>query len=44
MSALSQTVAEARADLYRSLAVQAAYIMALAAFLAVALDHRSHGI
>jgi lipopolysaccharide exporter len=44
MSALSQTVAEARADLYRSLAVQAAYIMALAAFLAVALQHRSHGI
>jgi lipopolysaccharide exporter len=44
MSALSQTVAEARADLYRSLAVQATYIMALAAFLAVALDHRSHGI
>ena len=34
MSALSQTVAEARADLYRSLGVQAAYITVLAAFLA----------
>ena len=44
MSALSQTVAEARADLYRSLGVQAVYIMVLAVFLAVALAHRSHGI
>ncbi len=37
ISALSQTVAEARADLYRSLGVQAAYIVVLAGFLAVAL-------
>jgi lipopolysaccharide exporter len=44
MSALSQTVAEARADLYRSLGVQAVYILVLAAFLAVAVAHRSHGI
>ena len=44
MSALSQTVAEARADLYRSLGVQGAYIVVLAAFLAVAVAHRSHGI
>jgi len=44
MSAISQTVAEARADLYRSLGVQAAYIAALAAFLAIAVGHRSRGI
>lgn len=44
MSALSQTVAEARADLYRSLGVQAAYITVLAAFLLVALADRSQGI
>jgi hypothetical protein len=44
ISALSQTVAEARADLYRSLGVQAAYIAVLAGFLVVALAHRSHGI
>ena len=44
MSAFSQTVAEARADLNRSLAVQVGYIVALAGFLAVALDHRSRGI
>ena len=44
ISALSQTVAEARADLYRSLGVQAAYIVVLAGFLVVALAHRSHGI
>jgi O-antigen/teichoic acid export membrane protein len=44
ISALSQTVAEARADLYRSLGVQAAYIAVLAMFLAIAVAHRSHGI
>ena len=44
ISALSQTVAEARADLYRSLGVQAAYIVVLAGFLVVAVANRSHGI
>jgi len=44
MSALSQTVAEARADLYRSIGVQAAYIAVLAALLVVAVVNRSHGI
>jgi O-antigen/teichoic acid export membrane protein len=44
ISALSQTVAEARAELNRSLAVQGAYVVALGAFLAVAVGYRSHGI
>jgi O-antigen/teichoic acid export membrane protein len=44
MSALSQTVAEARADLNRSLAVQVVYVIILAIFLAVAVEHKSHGI
>jgi O-antigen/teichoic acid export membrane protein len=44
ISALSQMVAEARADLNRSIAVQAAYVVALGAFLAVAVVHRSHGV
>jgi hypothetical protein len=44
MAALSQTVAEARADLHRSLGVQALYIIVLAGLLVVALAHRSHGI
>jgi O-antigen/teichoic acid export membrane protein len=44
MSALSQTVAEARADLYRSLGVQATYIALLATLLVVAAANRSHGI
>jgi lipopolysaccharide exporter len=44
ISALSQTAAEARAELNRSLAVQVAYILALGAFLALALGYRSHGI
>jgi O-antigen/teichoic acid export membrane protein len=44
ISALSQTAAEARADLNRSLAVQGAYIVALGAFLVVAIGHRSRGI
>jgi len=44
ISALSQTAAEARADLNRSLVVQAAYIVALGAFLVVAIGYRSRGI
>jgi hypothetical protein len=44
MSALSQTVAEARADLHRSLGVQALYIMVLGAFLVVAVHYKSDGI
>ena len=44
ISALSQTVAEAHADLYRSLGVQAAYIAVLAMLLVVAVANRSHGI
>jgi O-antigen/teichoic acid export membrane protein len=44
MSALSQTVAEARADLNRSTGVQAIYILLLAAFLVVAVHYRSNGI
>jgi hypothetical protein len=44
MSALSQTVAEARADLHRSLGVQAIYIVVLGAFLVVAVHQRSNGI
>jgi O-antigen/teichoic acid export membrane protein len=44
ISALSQTAAEARADLNRSLVVQGAYVVALGAFLAFAVGYRSHGI
>ena len=44
MSALSQVFAEARADLNRSLAIQGAYILTLAALLALALRFRSHGV
>ena len=44
ISALSQMVAEARADLNRSIAVQAAYVVALGAFLLVAVEYRSHGV
>jgi O-antigen/teichoic acid export membrane protein len=44
ISALSQVLAEARADLNRSLAIQGAYILALAALLALALRFRSHGV
>jgi len=41
---LSQSLAEARAELNRSLAVQLAYLVALGAFLAVALGFRAHGV
>jgi len=44
ISALSQMVAEARADLNRSIAVQGAYVVALVAFLLVAVEYRSHGV
>jgi lipopolysaccharide exporter len=44
ISALSQTAAEARADLNRSLVVQGAYVVALGAFLAFAIGYRSYGI
>jgi len=44
ISALSQMVAEARADLNRSIAVQAAYVVALGALLLVAVEYRSHGV
>jgi O-antigen/teichoic acid export membrane protein len=44
ISALSQTVAEARGELYRSLAVQGAYVGVLGALLAVALTHRTQGV
>ena len=44
ISALSQMVAEARADLNRSIAVQAAYVVALGAFLLAAVEYRSHGV
>lgn len=44
ISALSQVLAEARADLNRSLGIQGAYILALAALLALALRFRSHGV
>jgi hypothetical protein len=37
-------VAEARAELNRSMAVQAGYVVALAAFLLVAVGYRSHGV
>jgi lipopolysaccharide exporter len=44
ISALSQTAAEARADLNRSLAVQGVYVLALSACLAFAVGYRSNGI
>jgi O-antigen/teichoic acid export membrane protein len=44
ISALSQTAAEARADLNRSLVVQAMYVLALGAFLVIAVGYRSYGI
>ena len=44
VSALSQTVAEARADLNRSLAVQVAYLVVLGALLAAAVAFRSRGL
>jgi lipopolysaccharide exporter len=44
ISALVQTVAEARNELNRSLAIQAAYIVALGALLAVALGQRDRGV
>jgi lipopolysaccharide exporter len=44
ISALSQVLAEARADLNRSLGIQGAYILALAALLVLALRFRSHGV
>jgi O-antigen/teichoic acid export membrane protein len=44
MSALSQTAAEARAELNRSMAVQGAYVVVLGSFLLVAVSYRSHGV
>jgi lipopolysaccharide exporter len=44
VSALSQTVAEARADLNRSLAVQVAYLAVLGGLLAAAVAFRSRGL
>jgi lipopolysaccharide exporter len=44
ISAISQTVAEARADLNRSLVVQVAYLVVLGALLAVAATLRSEGL
>ena len=44
VSILCQTVAEARADLNRSLAVQVAYLVVLGALLAVAVASRSRGL
>jgi O-antigen/teichoic acid export membrane protein len=44
ISSLSQTTAEARAALNRSMLVQATYVVALGGFLAFAVGHRSHGI
>jgi O-antigen/teichoic acid export membrane protein len=44
ISALSQTVAEARNELNRSLAIQAAYVVVLGGLLVVALDHRARGV
>jgi lipopolysaccharide exporter len=44
VSALSQMVAEARSVLNRSIAVQAAYVVALGVFLLVAVACRSHGV
>jgi O-antigen/teichoic acid export membrane protein len=44
ISALAQTVAEARNELNRSLAVQAAYVVVLGALLVVALGQRAQGV
>jgi O-antigen/teichoic acid export membrane protein len=44
VSALSQTVAEARSELNRSLAIQAVYVVALGVLMAVALGHRARGV
>jgi O-antigen/teichoic acid export membrane protein len=44
ISALSQSAAEARADLNRSLVVQGIYVLALGVFLAFAIGYRSYGI
>jgi O-antigen/teichoic acid export membrane protein len=44
ISALSQTVAEARSELNRSLAIQGVYVVALGVLLAVALGHRAWGV
>jgi lipopolysaccharide exporter len=44
ISALSQTAAEARADLNRSLAVQGVYVVVLSVSLAFAISYRSNGI
>jgi lipopolysaccharide exporter len=43
-SQLTQLLADARAELNRSLAVQAAYILALAVLILIALHFRSHGV
>jgi lipopolysaccharide exporter len=43
-SQLSQSLAEARAELNRSVAVQVVYVVALAAFVGVALHFRSQGV
>jgi O-antigen/teichoic acid export membrane protein len=43
-SQLSQTLAEARAELNRSLAVQVSYLLALGALLLVALGFRARGV
>ena len=44
ISALSQTAAEARADLNRSMMVQGVYVLALGACLALAVGYRSYGV
>jgi lipopolysaccharide exporter len=44
MSALSQALAEARAELNRSLTVQGSYLLALVGLLALALGFRSDGV
>jgi lipopolysaccharide exporter len=44
ISALSQTVAEARADLNRSLVVQGAYVVVLGVSLTFAISYLSYGI
>ena len=44
VSKLSWSLAEARAELNRSMAAQGAYLLALVAFLAVALQFRSRGV
>ncbi len=44
VSRVSQSLAEARADLNRSMVVQGVYLVGLVAFLAAALEFRSHGV